>query len=56
MTDEEIRLLAKKYHTPGEPIKKDWHPEYQKECEMINRKYREEELLKKHSKIKFTLN
>ena len=48
MTTEEIKQLAQKYHTPGEYIKKEWHPVYIKECEKINRKSTEEEIMKKY--------
>jgi len=33
MTTEEITQLAQKFHTPGDIIKKNWHPEYRKELE-----------------------
>jgi len=46
MTTEEIKQLAQKYHTPGEHIKKNWHPEYIKECEKINRKHLEAQMKK----------
>ena len=49
MTSEEIIQLAQKYHAPGEHIKKDWHPVYIKECEKINRKSLEEEIMKKYA-------
>lgn len=52
MTDEEIRLLAQKYHTPGEHIKKDWNPVYQEECKKINRKHLEKEISKKYERGK----
>ena len=49
MTDKELRDLAKKYHTPGDFIKKDWNPIYKGECEKINRKSLEEEIMKKYA-------
>jgi len=49
MTTEEIKQLAQKYHTPGEHVKKDWHPSYIKECEKINRKVMEENLMQKYN-------
>jgi hypothetical protein len=51
MTIEEIKSLANKYHTPGEKIKKDWHPAYQKECEKINRKELEKKIMKKYERF-----
>jgi len=52
MTTKEIKSLANKYHTPGDRIKKDWHPEYIKECEKINRKHLEAEIMKKYERVK----
>jgi hypothetical protein len=52
MTTEEIKQLAQKYHTPGEHIKKTWHPEYIKECEKINRKEIEKQITKKYERVK----
>ena len=52
MTIKEIKQLAHKYHTPGDPVKKNWHPEYQKECERINRKELEKQITKKYEGIK----
>ena len=49
MTTEEITQLAQKFHTPGEIIKKNWHPTYIKECEKINRKELEKKLMNKYS-------
>jgi len=49
MTSEEIRQLAQKYHTPGEYVKKDWHPVYQEECKKINRKAIEKSLMNKYN-------
>jgi hypothetical protein len=52
MTAEEIKQLAQKFHTPGDPIKKKWNPEYIKECEKINRKHLEAEIMKKYERVK----
>ena len=49
MTTEEIKALANKYHTPGAVIRDDWHPAYKKECEKINRKKIEENLMNKYN-------
>ena len=48
MTSIEIKQLAQKYHTPGEDIRKDWNSIYKKECERINRKQLEDEIMKKY--------
>ena len=49
MTAKEIKQLAHKYHTPGDPIKKQWDPVYQEECSKINRKVMEENLMQKYN-------
>ena len=55
MTTEEIKQLAQKYHTPGDHVKKNWHPVYIKECEKINRKKIEKQIEAKYSNAVFTI-
>ena len=49
MTTEEIRQLAHKYHTPGEKVNERWHPLYIEECNKINRKEIENNLMQKYN-------
>ena len=49
MTGEEIRQLARKYHKPTDRVNERWHPVYQDECRMINRKEIEKSLMNKYN-------
>jgi len=55
MTTKEIKELAQKYHTPGDHIKKDWHPVYQEECKKINRKELVKQIENKYSNAVLTI-
>jgi len=50
ITKSDILAMARKYHTPGDPVKKDWHPLYKQECEKINREKLKNEISKKYER------